>query len=145
MAIAKSTVIENIYKEFYDLINAISGFSNTVFPVFPEVVKDATADYPLVIIDSPDISWDTFTFGKNVLNGNIDISVYTTVPKDTDQNTSKVNDKIESSKSTLATAGLRQVNLESTTSDMVPHGKIKVHIKTLTFVFKFYSNKTFAF
>ncbi len=145
MAVTKSTVLENIFKEFYDLVVAISGFTSIVYPVFPEVVKDASADYPIVVIDSPNVAWDTFTFGKNMLEGTIDIEIYTTTPKDTDVKASTVNDKIELSKFTLASAGLQRVILESTTSDMIPHGKIKIHIKTLTFAYKFTSAKTRSF
>ena len=144
MVISKATIISDVYKEFYDLVKAISGFTTIVYPTFPEAVMDGKADYPVVTINSPDIAWETFTFGKNVLNGTISIDVYTTTAKDTDVKASSVNEKIETSKTTLCSAGLRQVNLESTTTDMVPHGKIKVFIKTLTFAYKFYSSKTRA-
>lgn len=145
MTVTKSTVLSNIYKEIYDLVVAISGFSTIVYPTFSHNVKDSSADYPQVVINSPDISWDTFTFGKNMLTGTIDIEVYTTTAKDTDVKASKVNDKIELSKTTLATAGLQKVTLESTSSDMAPHGKIKVFQKILTFAYTFTSAKTRSF
>jgi len=145
MTVTKATVISDVYKEFYDLVVAITGFSTMVYPAFPDKVKDAAGDYPIVVIESPEISWNTFTFGKNLLEGTISIDIYTTTAKDTDVKASAVNNKIELSKTTLAGAGLRQVHLESTTSDMVPHGEIKVYIKTLTFTYKFYSSKTFAY
>ena len=37
VTIAKSTVIENIYKNFYDLIVAITGFTTIVYPEFPDI------------------------------------------------------------------------------------------------------------
>lgn len=73
------------------------------------------------------------------------IEVYTTTPKDTDQFSSDIFNGIEVEKDTLATNNLRQVNMESTFSDMVPHGDIKIFIKTLPFTFKFYYTKTNAF
>jgi len=145
MAVSKATIYENIFKEIYDLVVAISGFSSIVFPSFPESVLDASSDYPVVVIESPDVSWDTFTMKKNILNGTIAIDIYTTTAKDTDVKSSAVNNKIELSKTTLATAGLQKVHLESTTSDMVLHGKIKVFIKTLTFAYMFTSAKARAF
>ena len=145
VTVSKTTVIENIYKNFYDLINAISGFDGTVYSEFPDINVEDKADYPFVVIDSPEIGWGIFTFGRNVLEGTIAINVFTITPKDTDQNASKVNDKIETSKTTLAGVGLRRVELDTTDTDMVPHGSIRVHIKTLTFKYKFYSSKTFAY
>lgn len=145
MTVAKATLLENIYKEFYDLLVAITGFSTIVYPVFPDVEEDATADYPIVIINSPEISWDTFTFGQNVSEGSITIDIYQTTAKDADLYASDVQDKIETSKGTLADVGLRQVHLTSTSSDMAPHGKIKVFLKSLTFEYKFYFSKTAAY
>ena len=145
MAVTKEKIYEEVYKEFYDLIKAINGFSLIVYPAFSENVKDAKADYPQVVINSPDIDWKQFTQSKNITDGTIDIEIYTTTAKDTDVKASAVNNKIEISKTTLASAGLQKVFLESSTSDNVFHGKIKVFIKTLAFTYKFTSAKTRAF
>lgn len=145
VTVDKSTVIENIYKNFYDLIVSITGFTTIVYPEFPDVSLTTESSYPMVILDSPEISWEPFTFGIGVLDGTISVTVYTTVPKDTDQYASDISDKIETSKHTLAGVGLRDVQLEPTDKDFVPHGKIKVHFKTLTFRYKFYFTKTVAF
>ncbi len=145
ITVSKATVIENIFKNFYDLVAAITGFTTIVYPTFPDVEKDATGDYPIVIINSPEISWDTFTFGLNVLEGSITVDIYQTTAKDADLYASDVSNQIEVSKDTLADMGLRQVHLASTSSDMAPHGKIKVFLKSLTFEYKFYSAKTFAY
>ena len=140
----KATVIENVFKNFYDVINAISGVPRP-FPVFPGKIIDASADYPIVVINPPEIESDTFTFGKGVIEGTIMVEIYTTAPKDTDQFHSDIWNGIEVEKDTLATNGLRQVNMESSFSDMFPHGDIKIFIKTLPFTFKFYYTKTNAF
>lgn len=146
VTVSQSTIIENVYKNFYDLVVAIGGiFATKVYPSFPDIVEDAVADYPIVVIGSPDIGWDTFTFGKNLTEGTIAIDVYTNTPKDTDQYSSDISNQIEVSKDTFSSIGLRQVNLEGTNSNMFPQGKIKVFIKTLIFNYKFYSDKTFAY
>ena len=143
--VSKASVFENIFKNFYDIISAISGFSNIVYPTFPETVLDAKADYPVVVINPPEISWDTFTFGKNMTEGTIAIDVYRTTPKDSDLYASDISDQIETSKTTLAGVGLQMVTLESSTANQIPHGKIKVFMQTLIFNYKFTSVKTFAF
>ena len=145
VTISKTTVIENIYKNFYDLVVAISGFSTIVYPTYPDIEIDSKSDYPFVIIESPELEWTKFTFGKGVVEGTISISIYTNTPKDSDQKASKVSNKIEISKHDLADVGLKQVNLTSTSSDMAPHGKIKVYLKTLTFSYKFYYDSTRAY
>lgn len=144
-AVVTTTVVENIYKNFYDLIDAISGFSGTVFPAFHDSDVVNKTDYPIIVIGSPEISWSPHTFGKNVLQGTIAIDVYTTGADTADQFTSDIHNQIETSKSTLADQGLRQINLSSTTKDVVQHGDIRIHFKTLIFEFKFYFTKTFAY
>lgn len=143
--LSTATVVENIYKNFFDLVNAITNFSGTVYPAFPDINLANKSDYPIIVIGSPEISWSQHTFGKNVLNGTIAIDVYVTDAKSADEFASDIHNKIETSKDTLSTQGFREVNLSSTTKDMAPHGDIRVHLKTLIFEYKFYFNKTFAF
>ncbi len=143
--VLKESCVENIFKNFYDSIVAITGFTTICYPSFPDITLDAKGDYPIVIIGSPEIGWDTFTFGLNLLEGTITIDIYTTEAKTTDQYASDVQNKIETDKDTLAGYHLRQIRLESTSTDMAPQGKIKVHLKTLTFAFKFYFQSTRAY
>ena len=144
-AIDKSTIISNIYKNFYDLVVAISGFTSIVYPTFPDVVKDSKDDYPIVIINSPEIDWSTFTFGKGIVEGEIMVDIYTNTPSETDSKASAVSNKIETSKYVLAQVGLKDINLSRTSSDNVNTGKIKIFIKSLPFTFKYYYTKTGAF
>jgi len=137
--------LKNVFKNFYDLIVAISGFSTIVWPTFPDNVLNAKGDYPVIVVNSPEIKWDPFTFKKNIVEGTIVIDVFTNTPSETDTKADLINNKIETSKKTLADVGVRQVNLDSTNTDMASHGKIKVHLKTITFNFKFYFTNTSAY
>jgi hypothetical protein len=139
--------VENIYKNFYDLVDAISGFSGNsyVYPAFPDIDLADKADYPIIIIGSPEISWSPHTFGKNVLEGTIAIDIYTTAADTVDQYTSDIHNQIEINKGVLATQNLRQVNLSSTTKDIIQHGDLRIHFKTLIFEYKFYFTKTSAY
>ena len=141
----KETILKNVFKNFYDLVTAISGFSTIVWPTFPDNVLDAKGDYPVIVVNSPEISWEPFTLTKNVLEGTIAIDIFTNTPSETDTKTDSINDKIETSKKTLADVGLRQVNLDSTSTDMASQGKIKVHLKTIIFNYKFYFTNTRAY
>lgn len=145
VTVSKVTVVENIYKNFYDIVSAISGFSTMVYPAFPNINLTTSSSYPIIILNSPEISWNQFTFGKSVLNGTISLDIFTTSAKTTDQYASDIQNGIEVEKDTLAGYGLRMVFLDSTTTDTILHGKIKIHIKTLTFSYKFYFDKTLAY
>ncbi len=142
VTVSKETILKNVFKNFYDLIIGISGFSIIVWPTFPDNVLDAKGDYPIIVINSPELSWEPFTFTKNVVEGTIAIDVFTNTPSETDTKADSINNKIETSKRTLSDLGLRQVNLDSTNTDMASQGKIKVHLKTITFNFKFYFTNT---
>jgi hypothetical protein len=145
VTVAKDTIIENIYKNFYDLISAISGFTSIVYPSFPEVVITNKSSYPIVVINSPEISWDQHTFGSNVAECSVSVEIYTTSAATTDQYASDVHNKMEISKGALSAVGIRQLNLESTDTNFEEAGKIKVHQKNLNFKFKVYFSKTFAY
>lgn len=145
VTVNKTTIFENIYKNFYDLTIAISGFANIVYPTFPETVLDGKSDYPVVVINPAVIDWKQFTQTKKMTDGTIAVDIYTTTAKDTDQKASSISNKIDTSKTTLAGVGLQMVELESTNPNQVPHGNIKVFMQTLIFKYKFTSSKTFAF
>ena len=122
--VATDTVVENIYKNFFDLVDAITNFSGTVYPAFPDTDINSKGDYPIIVIGSPEIGWIPHTFGKNVLEGTIAIDIFVTSAKTADQFASDVHNKIETSKSTLADKGLREINLSSTNKDMLLHRDI---------------------
>ena len=145
ITVTKEQIFQNIYKNFYDLVSTISGLTNVVFPEFPDVSLTSSSSYPICIIDSPKVPWKPFTFGKSVTDGTIDITIYTITPKDTDQYSSDISDKIETSKKLLADVGLQEVQLDDSDGDFAPQGEIKVHFKTLTFKYKFYFDKTRAY
>lgn len=143
VTVSKSTIVENLYKNFYDLISTVSGITTSVFPAFPEnITLTDKASYPIVVIDSPEIGNGPFTFGKGITDGTIDVDVYTQDAKTCDEYSSDIIDKIETSKGTLATIGLKQVHLNNTQKEVLLQGEIRVHHKMITFKYKFYYTKT---
>lgn len=142
MTISKSTVVQNIYKEFYDILVTVTEFATIIYPAWPEKEITSKSSYPLVILNSPDVSWDPFTFTKKWLNGTISVEIYTTDAKTCDQYADKAIDKIETQRAILRTAGLSFVDMEPSSKDSIARGKIRVHIKTITFSFKYSFTKT---
>jgi len=144
--VEKSTIIENIYKNFYDIIKTVTGFTTLIYPAFPEVSLESKSSYPIAILNSPEISSSQLSIGKGMIEGTISMDIFTADdPKTCDSYSSDVIDKVETSKYTLATVGIRQVQLASTNKEVVLQGKIKVHTKTLIFEYKFYYDKTRSF
>lgn len=146
--VVKQTFIENIYKNFYDIVSAIDGqnsiFSDKIFPSMPDVELNALSSYPMIILESPQIDMKQFDIGLNLSEGIINLTVYTTQAKLRDQIADKIVYAIETNKGTLATMNLHQVNFGNMTTNQVARGKIKINMTTIPIKFKFYSQKTFA-
>jgi hypothetical protein len=140
MAVSKATIVEDIYDEFYDLVSTITNFD--VYPAFPRKDITSKSTYPVMILNSPELSWDTFTLTKKKANGTISFDIFTTSAKTCDEYTSDAIDKIETSRKILRDAGLKFVVLDDTSKDVLIRGKITVHVKTITFSYQFIFTKT---
>lgn len=146
VTVSKSTIVENVFKNFYDILNGNDSFTDIIFPAYPENFNiDSKGDYPVCILESPDISSEQFTMGKTVVDGTIEFMIHSTDAKTTDEYTSDAKEEIETNKYALSGVGLRMIFLTSTSKDTIIRGKIHIHVKTLTWSFKFYHTKTFAF
>ena len=152
ITVAKATFIENIYRNFYDIVSAIEQgpgpgniFEDRIFPSMPDVELNAVNSYPIIILESPQIDMAQFDMGKNVSNGTINFTVFTTQAKMRDQIVDKIVYAIETNKGVLANMNLHQVNIGSMMTDQVARGKIKVNMTIIPITFKFYSTKTFAY
>lgn len=144
--ISKSTILENIHSNFYTLLNAITGFTNKVYPAYPELTLDAAsskASYPIFILNSAEIdSWDNHTLKKVNLKGTIRIDIFTTSAKTADEYGSDVIDKIETSINSIRVDGLRMIEISDTSKDQYQRGKIMVHNKSIIFSFEFIFDRT---
>ena len=155
MVVGKSSIIENVWKEFYDRvksqITSVSITGSTTITVqnyvssFPDQLVDSKSDYPILVIETPSVNVDSFTLGKDKFKGTINIEIYTNQSESADKFLSKIIDSIETYKYTLRGNGLSMVKLESTDTDMVSRPKIKVHMRRATFTFTSYYTKTGAY
>ena len=152
MTINKSTVVQNIWKNFYDrLKNSVSqvtlsdSSSQTIqfySAAFPDRPNETKSNYPILIVNSPDIDWEDFTFTKKWLNGTITIDIFTTKAESADLFIDAIIDSIETYRDDFRDLGLMNINLESTGKDEFFIGKIKVHMKSCTFSFRYIFTKT---
>lgn len=150
--ISKSTVVDNVWKEFKDdiasgvttvtLTDLTTQTIQTYTESFPQSIIDETSDYPIIVIEPPKINWDEFTLTKKTANGTIRIEVYSTKAEAADRFLDKVIDTVETNRANLRTSGLYMVNLDSTDNDNVPKGDIRIHMRSSTFTFKYNFTKT---
>lgn len=136
----KSTILENIYKNFYDDLATLTSFN--VYPAFPYVDINSGSNYPIMILESPDISWENFTIKKKKVSGTIDFEIYTTDAKTCDQYASDAINHIETQAKSLRTDGLRNVQLDGTSKAVEQRGELNIHSKIITFSFEVVFDKS---
>lgn len=151
--ISKSTIIDNIWKEIKDdiaagvtsvtLTDATTHTIQTYTESFPQTIIDGKSDFPIIIIEPPNISWDEFTLTKKTANGTIRIEVYATKTEAADRFIDSIIDTVETNRDDLRTSGLYFVNLESTdNSEQIIGGIKRVHLRGCNFSFKYNFTKT---
>lgn len=154
MTITKSEIIDGIWNTFIDRmiadVTSVTLVNSTVVTIqrydsnYADKDFDTKSNFPILIVDTPSISVENFTFGASLLGGSISIDIYTTASESADKFLSKILDSVETYKSDLADLGIKDVQVESTDSDMVERGGIKVHTRSARFTFKYYYLKTQA-
>ena len=153
MTLSKATVVAGVWELIYDrmvadvtlvtLKDASTSTIQTYTGAFPDKEIDTKSKYPICIINSPDISWKDFTLTKKQVNGTFSIDIYTTKAESADLFIDAIINSVETYRETLGnTYGVVGVNLESTNYDMVQREKIKVHMRSCTFTFKYKFTKT---
>jgi len=150
--VSKSTVVQNIWKNFYDrLKNSVTQITLSDSSVqtiqfysaaFPDREFETKSNYPILIVNSPDINWEDFTFTKKWLIGTIAIDIFTTKAEAADLFIDAIIDAIETYRGDFRDLGLMNINLDSTTKDEFFRGDIKVHVKSCTFSFRYIFDKT---
>lgn len=85
------------------------------------------------------------TFGKDIVDGRIQIEVYTKQAESADKFLSKIQNAIETYKGTLASNRIRRIRVTDTNSDRVERGGISVHIRRITFSFRYIYDNTHSY
>ena len=152
MVLSKSTIISGVFENIYDrlanvtsvtLSDATTSTIQTRTGAFPDKDIDDKSKYPILVVNSPDISWEEFTLTKKQVNGTFAIDIYTTKSESADLFIDAIINSIETYRAILSkTYGIGMVNLESTDYDMVMREGIKIHMRSCTFSFKYKFTKT---
>jgi len=150
--LTKANLGSNVWETFYDrmvanvtsvtLKDASTKTIQTYTSSFPDSESEAKSDYPIIVIEPVDITWDPHTFTKKHAMGTITISVYTTKSEAADLFLDAIRESIETYRSTLSGLGLEFVDLDSSSSDSAIRGGFKVHLRSVTFSFQYTFSKT---
>jgi len=152
ISVAKNTIIENIWKIFYDRVKAdvstvsITGPHNITIQNYVAAYSDKMlsekSNYPILVVDSPSISSDYFTGSKDKFEGTIDVEIYTNQSEAADKFLSAIMDSIETYRNDMRKSGISMVDLDSTENDMVERGRLKIHMRRARFSFEYHYTKT---
>lgn len=151
MDILKSTIIQTVFENFYDILLSVTSVTladsstvtiQTYTSSFPDKEVDTKSVYPIMVINSPNINWSDFTLTKKWVNGTISIDIFTTKAEAADKLMDSIIDNIETNRDDLKALGLMYINLESTSGDEFIRSKMKIHLKSCRFSFKYIFTKT---
>ena len=151
-SISKSTLVEDIWKNFYDRMKAqvtsvtITG-SVTVtvqnyVSEFSDKLLSTQSNYPIIVVSSPVLTTDYYTASKDKLPGTIDISVLASSAEAADKFLSKIIDSVETYRPDLRTVNMTMVKLDDTDPDMVERSGIKIHSRRARYSFEFRYTKS---
>lgn len=151
-SLTKSTIIQNVFQNIYDRLKDNISSVNITGDVdvtiqtwtnsFPDKSLDEKGDFPILVINSPDINWEKLTFRKNQVNGTITIDIYTTQSESADKFLDAIIDSIETYRDDLKTVRMTNIILDSTDRDSAFRGAFKVHVASATFSFKYIFTET---
>lgn len=154
MVVTKSTIGNAIWNLFYDRLDTdissvpITGGKTirmkTVTGAYSDEMLDSKANYPILVVDQPEYSEDSYGLTKTVVDGTINVEIYTNQQESAMKFLDAVKESIETYKTTLRDEGIRFVDVQDISSDMVERGRIKIHVRRIVFSFNFVYEKTKA-
>lgn len=147
VTVNSATISQNIWKNFYDRLKSnvtsvsITGSSPTVSiqtytAAYSDEMLDAKSNYPILIVNEPELPTDNLTFRDTNTSGTITIEVFTNQSESATKFKDKIRLAIEGYKSTFDSVGIHNVKITDEDSDMEERGKIKIHIRRVTFSFE---------
>ena len=154
-SISKSSIIPDVWKNFYDRIkdqvttttitgSVIVDVQNYVAS-FPDQLLDTKSNYPIIVVNDPTTPTDTFTASKTRLDGTIELEVYTNQAESASKLIAQIIDSIETYKGDLAGVGIKEIKNLDTSQDSATRGRIKLHVRSVIIGFTFFYTNTQGF
>lgn len=153
VTVNKATVIENIWTNFYNrIVSQVTSVSISISPstvtvqnylaAYNDKIFSTKSNYPIVIVNDPEILDESVTFRDASYSGTIEIDIYTMQAEAASKFLSDINTAIETFSDDFASVGLHKVELDDTSNDREINGQIKSHIRTATFRFTYDYTRT---
>lgn len=138
IGISKSTVISSIFKIFFNYINNNitdpRGRTRWIHSAFPDNDLDTgKLDYPIVVIESPEPTWDKLTLLKKWSNISTRIEVYDTKAETAESIMQNVMMLFDTKWRELKSIKIDKVNISGFDQDSFLRGNaLRVHMKAIT-------------
>lgn len=153
MTISKSTIVSDIWNEFYTRIKSqvtsvnisISPGSQTIQTYassYSDVNFTSKDNLPIIVINSPRIPTEQFTLTKTQVNATIELEVYCTNSQAADKFLDAINYAIETYKGDFADLGIHMLELDDTDDDFVSQGDFNVHMRMCRWRFNYKYDRT---
>lgn len=152
VTISKATILKDVWETIRDRmssdVTSVTTDASVVFTIqtytssFPDSRVDDKSSYPILIVNPVSINWEPHTFTKKHAIGSVTVDIYATNSEATDMFLDAIIDSLETYRTTLAGLGVEFFDLDSTDSDNVIRQAFKVHVRSVTFSFRFAFTKT---
>ena len=151
VTVSKNTLSKNIWQNFYQLIsdnvktvtvNAKSGGTSTIrvkryTSSNSDIALDSKNDYPIIVINTPEIEYSALTFKKTMVTGAITVEVYVPNSEASTAFIDLINSTIQSNLSDLWDVELEELYLDDSASSSFERGSLKIHQKQVTWRFEY--------
>ncbi len=149
VSIDKSTKTNDIWKNFYDRIKSqVTSVQTNLIEVgtttiktyassYSDILLDNKDNYPIIVVEDPELPSEPFTFKKAQIEGTINVSVFSRQNIAAVKFKDKIIDSIETYKAELAKVGIKGIEIDDTDSDNFKRGALNIHMRLVRFNFKY--------
>jgi hypothetical protein len=137
----------SVWRNFYDTlknnvtsVTVVGAGTITIqnyVAAYTDKMLDSKTNYPIMVINSPEFSFDPLTFKSKETTARIEIEIMTTSAQSADKFKDLIQKTIRDNETTLASYGIAKVELDDTASAFYERGNINVHSRKLVWRFKF--------
>jgi len=145
-SVTKSKIVETTWKNFYDRLKAnvtsvsITGPTTvtiqTYASAYNEKMFETKSNFPILIVNMPELTDVANTFRDAISEGRIDIEISATQAEAADKFIDAINTSIQGYIDTFATYGITELYCDGVSSTQNIYGKINVHVRTATWRFE---------
>jgi hypothetical protein len=147
-SISKNTISENVWKNFYDLMkNNVKTVSITgpktitvqsYVAAYSDKMLDTKSDYPILVVNTPELSYEALSFRDTLVNGTIAIEIFTIQAESADKFKDLINKTLQDNYNALQGVELDEIQLDADVSDFFERSGMKIHHRTVTWRYEFH-------